>query len=605
MRISLIRIFAAALIVHAATITNAHAEIIKVGVVQTVIEDRLEKNRDKILRFIDEAAQQGCRLVVFPEGALYWVDVAAHHPTRAELDEAIAAIGRRARDAKVYVLFGVGYRRGEAEEYPNRGALFDPTGERLIFYWKNAEVPQRFLVDGVPCNFVICSDRGYLEHSDLPCLVQDSKIIIDISGGHGGDDGRPDMRWIRYRPWARRTGAYVIVANPVHDDTDFMGHSPWGGGSAVIRPDGSIQASRTYEKDVIIVEELDTDRAARSQAVLRRNHPALNAFWDAGKSLLESGTIKTAPEVAPFSSERRSIRIAAAQMACSQDIGENTRKILEYIRLAAGQKADIVLFPELVLTGGRINDIREADQSTLESAIAKIQEEAKSEKVFVIVGLPSNVSGSLQNCAYVIGDDGEVKTKYAQIGVAPERPFRGSDTVRGMWFSLKGVQSIVTIGDDADWIELGDLAATRGMCLHFHLRYAADATEEDALLRRETDLLMLSYAAYGAVVNAATPADLPRPSSPAGGGSLIVSREGGHAKPAPDGIEYYLPYQTSIVKSAGADEALIMATRTVPRFNNLDLNRNWRNRNRRGRAQQGWAEWMKVGARMIAGESLD
>ena len=86
---------------------------------------------------------------------------------------------------------------------------------------------------------------------------------IDISGGHGGDDGRPDMRWIRYRPWATRTSAYVIVSNPVHDDTDFMGNSPWGGGSAIVRPDGSIQASRTHEEDVLIVQAIDPDPATR------------------------------------------------------------------------------------------------------------------------------------------------------------------------------------------------------------------------------------------------------------------------------------------------------------------------------------------------------
>ena len=86
---------------------------------------------------------------------------------------------------------GLGYRASDKAPYHNRGIVYDPDGHRVLFYKKNAEVPSSFSVHGVPFNLVICSDRGYLEHSDLPCLVQDSQVIIDISGGHGGDDGSP------------------------------------------------------------------------------------------------------------------------------------------------------------------------------------------------------------------------------------------------------------------------------------------------------------------------------------------------------------------------------------------------------------------------------
>ena len=127
--------------------------------------------------------------------------------------------------------------------------------------------------DGVTCNLSVCSDRGYLEHSDLPCVTLGSQIIIDSSGGHGGDDGGSELPLIRYRPWAARTGAWVIVSNPVHEDTDFMGRSPWGGGSAIIRPDGAVLAKLTYEKDTMIVEEIDTDLASRAAAQRRLNHP--------------------------------------------------------------------------------------------------------------------------------------------------------------------------------------------------------------------------------------------------------------------------------------------------------------------------------------------
>ena len=82
----------------------------------------------------------------------------------------------------------------------------------------------------------------------------------------------------------------------------------------------------------------------------------------------------------------------------------------------------------------------------------------------------------------------------------------------------------------------------------------------------------------------------------ASGISMIVSREGGHNQPAPKGIEYYLPYQTSVVKSAGAEPTLIVATRRTSTANNMDLTRLWRNRNRRQGGQPARYDWIKYGA---------
>ncbi len=577
----------------------AFAKTIKIGVVQTVIEPTLQRNSEKLCRFIDLAGNAGCQVVIFPEGALYWSDIATHKPTKAQLDSAIAQIGHRADDQDVYAIFGVGYRETDAEPYANRGIVFDQDGHRILSYEKNAEVPQSFSVHGTRFNLSICSDRGYLEHSDLPCLVQGSQVIIDISGGHGGDDGRPDLRWIRYRPWALRTGANVIVSNPVHDDVDFMGHSPWGGGSAIIRPDGSIQANRSYEKDTLIVEQIDTSLAARAEARRRRNHPLFKSFWDMGEKLLNGENTARIAKVRPLSSAQRDIKIAAAQIVCTSDINENVAKITAYIRRAAGHGADIVVFPELAVTGCNREDISAASQSSLDSALDRIRNEADSRNVYVIVGMPYSVDGHRMNCAFVIGDDGSIRTQYAQIAVNHNDLFQSGTSTKAMWFELRGVHSIVTVGNDANMVEIADLAASRGMYLHFHITNETYSSIEQAELGKQRNLLMLMYAKYGAVVNPAVRDDAEKSNPLAGGMSMIVSREGGHNKPAPAGLEYYLPYQTSIVKSADSAETMIVAVRRTSARNDLDLIGNWRNRNRKGRAQNGWYEWIKKGALLI------
>jgi len=278
---------------------------------------------------------------------------------------------------------------------------------------------------------------------------------------------------------------------------------------------------------------------------------------------------------------------------------ENTRRILSGIAQAAEEGADVVVFPELAVTGARSDDILAARQSELDDALTEIRNAAKQESIHVIIGMPYGVDDVRRNCAFVIGDDGTVKTRYSQIVVRRSDLFRSGASTDAMWFNVKKVQAIVTIGDDADWVEIADLAANRGMCLHFHLSYQADSSAEAATLRKQRNLLMLMYAKYGALVNAADTSGLSNPSSLAGGMSMIVSREGGHNKPAPSGLEYYLPYQTSVIKSAGSTETMIVATRKTSAKNDMDLIKYWRNRNRRDRAQSGWYEWIKKGTSLV------
>jgi predicted amidohydrolase len=620
MKLSVVAVLAAALLPFMAC-----AQTIRVGVVQTTHENTLAKNLEKMTRFIREAKRKGCDLVVFDENALYesvYTPV-VDSPSQADLDAAMARVGEVAGEEGVHVLFGMSYSASGSTKWRNRAVLFDDRGERMLSYRKNSEVPRRFEVRGVPCGVSICSDRNYLEHSDLPCIVQGAKVIIDTSGGHGGDDGRPDLRLIRYRPWAARNNAYVIVCNPVHDDADFMGNAPYGGNSAIVNPDGSVQVRLKYEKEAILVGTVDAGRATRSGAEQRKAHPVFGPWWDMGRTLLEGGALDPVPDIAPLVSAVRDVKIVAAQMACSRDMQENTRKIVEHIGRAGAQGADVVVFPALAVTGGREDDIAAATPAALDAALARIQDAARAAKIHVVVGMPYFLDGARRNCAFVIGDDGTVKTRYAQIapggeGERTREPipltpplsqgerepgesalFAPGGSTKAMWFTVNGAHAIVTVGEDAHWVELGDLAANRGMCLHFHLNYEADASPEQAELRRQRNVLALRYAQFGASVNAADPSGLPNPSAPASGGSLIVSREGGHFQPAPAGLELYLPYQTSIVESAGADEASMAATRKTAARNSHDLERYGYNRARKARPQQGWFDWIKAGAHLI------
>jgi hypothetical protein len=158
-----------------------------------------------------------------------------------------------------------------------------------------------------------------------------------------------------------------------------------------------------------------------------------------------------------------------------------------------------------------------------------------------------------------------------------------------MWFSLKGVPAVVTIGRDSLWSEIAELAAVRGALLHFHLSYDQDTTEQGKLLRKQLWVNLASFRTLTATVNAATPASGPEASAPASGGSVIwqdfyrgsSGREGG-----------YVPHSAVRLAEAGAGEEILYATQTMPRFN-TQFDRMTQKTNPQMRA------WYVAGARAI------
>src|SRR5262249_18301638 len=120
-----------------------------IGVVQTALEPELAANRDKMLRFMRQAKEQGCRVVVFPETALF------SPPTtpRAERDAAIETVRQAAAESGVYVIFCAKYKRDDKEKPFERLLVFDPQGKVLQSYdklWADArfnKLPGLFHLD--------------------------------------------------------------------------------------------------------------------------------------------------------------------------------------------------------------------------------------------------------------------------------------------------------------------------------------------------------------------------------------------------------------------------------------------------------------------------
>lgn len=109
------------------------------------------------------------------------------------------------------------------------------------------------------------------------------------------------------------------------------------------------------------------------------------------------------------------LRIAMAQLdMLVGDITKNTQSVIDAANKARDEeKADVVVFPELTLTGYPPEDLllRPSLDPRIESALARILEEVRD--IHVVVGYPRRIDGELFNCASVIYQ-GKMLGEYAK-----------------------------------------------------------------------------------------------------------------------------------------------------------------------------------------------
>ena len=123
------------------------------------------------------------------------------------------------------------------------------------------------------------------------------------------------------------------------------------------------------------------------------------------------------------------IRIACAVPAVKVgDVKKNTEDICRYIEKADGKNADLLVFPELAITGYTCGDLflQETLLSGVMDALVRIADcTAQHPKMTVVVGAPIALNGKLLNCAVVLAS-GEIR------GIVPKTYLSGSE---GRWFA--------------------------------------------------------------------------------------------------------------------------------------------------------------------------
>jgi hypothetical protein len=261
----------------------------------------------------------------------------------------------------------------------------------------------------------------------------------------------------------------------------------------------------------------------------------LRRFWEAGVKL-QMGQPIEAPVLKPLTCAETDITLAVAQ------VSDNPSAMDAMISLARASNADLVVFPARAIP---------------EAVLDRLNRAAREHRITVVVGVEHRVDRRRYNSAVVIGSDGSVLTRYDQVSAAS--PFQAGDDPAAMWFHVKGVPAVVTVGQDALWTELSEMAAVAGAQIHVHLDSDPDQGEAAALRRLQVWSNLASFETFSATANIV--------------GSAIWDdlrdaderRAEVRGLPRPDTgrVEVYSPFSANLVVRAGATPQLITATRHI------------------------------------------
>lgn len=262
------------------------ADQLKIAAVQMRSSKNLEENIKRTNDFIEQCADNGARVVVFPECSVtgYFNDTATQTSAK-QLADAQQRIAAACKQHQVYAIVGSPWREGE--KLYNSAIMISPEGKVIERYHKvqlaedwphPGDHLSVFKMDGVMCTTMICHDERYPEIVRLPVLVG-AQIVFYISHESGIKSEHkiaPYRAQIQAR--AVENGVWVVQANaPANKDT-----SGSHGQSRIIDPDGNIVEEASIFGEDIVMATIDVEQAGRGNARRSLRSDVLRDWWEEG-----------------------------------------------------------------------------------------------------------------------------------------------------------------------------------------------------------------------------------------------------------------------------------------------------------------------------------
>jgi predicted amidohydrolase len=233
-----------------------------------------EANFTKLEKFARQAAAQGARLVVAPEGFLEGYVGNKHRSPGLTREKYLSAgeeidgplmtrVSRLARELEIYLSVGYAERRGD--RIFNSSVIFSPEGNITGHYSKSHTADDEpfnskgtdFPVFSTPLGrwgTLICFDRQLPETARTLALRGAQLILVPAWGGYG------EMNDIMMRVRAYENGVWLAFVHPKR--------------CLIIDPKGNVVAKDAGEFDQVVTATIRIDPDAR-QTLLQQRRPEL------------------------------------------------------------------------------------------------------------------------------------------------------------------------------------------------------------------------------------------------------------------------------------------------------------------------------------------
>ncbi|QOG22633.1 MULTISPECIES: nitrilase-related carbon-nitrogen hydrolase [Bradyrhizobium] len=424
------------------------------------------RNVARLLELCEQAAIAGAKLIVTPEmgtTGYCWFDRAEVAPfVEAIPGPTTSRFAALARKHDCYIVVGM----PEVDEdniYFNTAVLIGPDGivgrhrktHPYISEPKWAAAGdlhnQVFETPIGRIALLICMDIHFVETARLMALGG-ADVICHISNWLA--ERTPAPYWISR---AFENGCYVIESNRWGLERTVQ----FSGGSCVIAPDGQVTAVLDKGDGVLLSEiDLDAARARRvlGEAVFAQRRPELYPE-------LLTDTFSWNPRDFfglyghdPWPTGKTS-RVSVAQFTPGDDISQNHEKISVLARKARAEGAELVVFPELALTG--LADPARGAQPISGPAADSLGRLAEELDLYLVYGLAERDGDLVYNSACLVTPDGDISVYRKTHLTADERSWA---TAGDGWTVVDTPIGRIglLIGHDASFPEAGRVLALRG-----------------------------------------------------------------------------------------------------------------------------------------------
>jgi predicted amidohydrolase len=264
---------------------------LQVSCVQMHWAQSLARNLKKTVEWIETAAREESRVVLFPEANLtsyYFPLVVELEPERVA--EALAETCEAARRNGIWVIAGT--VRKTSDRFLNLAHVIAPSGAIVheyakvqmagrdeMKYCRGGDKLSLFEIDGILCTLVICRDGRHPELYRIPAMAG-AQILFHPSCS---SDEIEAVAWKRIsgraqQPVGPNSKIFHCVANTVGQSPDGLQTS--SGMSFIREPNGIPLAEAGFYQEEMITAVLDLERADRSYILdSMRNPPFLSKYW--------------------------------------------------------------------------------------------------------------------------------------------------------------------------------------------------------------------------------------------------------------------------------------------------------------------------------------